>query len=305
MYLDEIFSPLWRTSAIFGMTSVFIHNKKVVCSKIKLLYSVAYVTVCVIGMLIFFTQMTTSMQPELSKLKSIRLLIALHSIGIFLLMVFIILFVIIKWSRLIDEIRKIRVVDLELYRLDQRDNVVRSNQKIRRLTIATLVLVQVGFNVLGILYSSGTKHDKQIIYFLIMSLPRLVYSNMIIIFCVIVQVLHSRFRIVNLIQSKLKPKSDDFCSTVDHILSLHKILVRISRTVNSIFSIQLLLWIAGDFILIVGDLYAAMVIVFVRTLSTHLHVFLGLMKNCLLLGLELFYLSKVCRDLCLEVSSNE
>ncbi|KAJ3616279.1 hypothetical protein Zmor_011951, partial [Zophobas morio] len=192
--------------------------------------------------------------------------------------------------------------DLELYRLDQRDNVVRSNQKIRRLTIATLVLVQVGFNVLGILYSSGTKHDKQIIYFLIMSLPRLVYSNMIIIFCVIVQVLHSRFRIVNLVQSKLRPKSDDFCSIVDHILSLHKILVRISRTVNSIFSIQLLLWIAGDFILIVGDLYAAMVIVFVRTLLTHFHVFLGLMKNCLLLGLELFYLSKVCRDLCFEAN---
>jgi gustatory receptor len=305
MEVEAIFEPLWTISKILGMTPFHIDSRRLVYTKIKILYSVTILTLCTTSLIVFFNQMPSTLHSDIVKLKTIRLLVILHSLGIFILMGFIIIFVVIKWGKVHTEIRTISLIDLELQKLGRDEYILKSNRQVLRTTTVLLVLVQLVFNTLGGIYTAQTKRDNRVLYFIVMTCPRLVVSNMNIIFYVIMTVLRERFKVLNKILTMRLVSEVDFCHDLHSLVHLHKALTRISQTVNSIFSIQLLVWISADFVLIVGDLYTIMYILLAGLYRKYYSVFYGLLKNCVMYSFDLYYLARTCRSVCIEVSQSK
>jgi hypothetical protein len=206
------------------MTPFHIDSRRLVYTKIKILYSVTILTLCASSLIVFFKQMPSTMHSDIVKLKTIRLLVILHSLGTFILMAFIIIFVVIKWGKVHTEIQTISLIDLELKKLGRDEYILKRNRQVLRTTMVLLVLVQLEFNILGGIYTAQTKRDNRVLYFFVMTCPRLVVSNMNIIFYVIITVLRERFKVLNKILTMRLVSEVELCHDLHSLVHLHALL---------------------------------------------------------------------------------
>ncbi|XP_064214151.1 uncharacterized protein LOC107398838 [Tribolium castaneum] len=283
----EFFALLWSLSKFFGMTPVYIKRKKLIFTKLSIFCCLTWLTICVTSLLMFYNQMSNTISHDFVKMKSIRVVLAIHSAGMFVLMVLIIVFVFINWAKVRHQVTQLVLIDSELKKHYQIHNETK--------LILVLALELVVFNILSGVYMAAIKPNNRVVFFVIITLPRIVVSHMFVIFTTIVVVLYQNFKIVNSMVT-----SDP--SRIRHVLLLHKSLTRIGTTINSLFSLQLLVFITINFVVLLGDLYVTLYIILTNNQAKYCTTLIGLIKNCVIVIFELYYLSHVCQNVSTEAN---
>jgi hypothetical protein len=200
-------------------------------------------------------------------------------------------------------------VDQTLLKLGQREQLARANWRTRNSEIFLVLVVNIALNLIEGVLKALTKMDKQIVYFIVVTYPRIALTNFNTSFFIMMLMVEERFRIINGLILKRRngagrySKEANFCEAIDELVFIHKSLVRISKGINQIFYVTALFFITADFILLVGDLYIIMYALFSGFFQKHVRTIISLVKNCTSYVTDLFYFAKRSSDLCHEVRS--
>ncbi|RZC31885.1 7tm 7 domain containing protein, partial [Asbolus verrucosus] len=276
----EILKPAIQLTKILGINPFIFVNGRLVYSKVRVLQTVIYLIAYITSTFLFFKNYTTL---EFSRTKIVTFLILLRSFGWMTVMLIILFFAFTTYSTKLSKITsKIDTVDLELINLGQREELCRIGYQNKRTLIILLIMVDLIFNTIGE-GSTAWIITVNIIFFLFM------------------MGIQKRFRLINDILLK-KTVETNFFESVTQLVSLHRILFKISLNINSIFSLQSLLWIILCSLLLVGDLHLILYTLFFDVHITHYKMIIVALKNCIINIFDLFYLSKRCGSLCHEAN---
>ncbi|CAH1379676.1 unnamed protein product [Tenebrio molitor] len=205
-------------------------------------------------------------------------------------------------------------VDQILLKLGQIEQLARANWRTRNSAIFLVLVVNIALNLTEGVLKALTKSDKQIVYFIVVTYPRIALSNFNTLFFLMTLILEERFRIINGLILKRKnesvgvgrySKEANFCEVIDELVFIHKSLVRVSKEINQIFYANALFFVTADFILLVGDLYIIMYALFSGFFQKHVRTIISLVKNCTSYVTDLFYFAKRSSDLCHEANRTQ
>ncbi|RZC40867.1 7tm 7 domain containing protein, partial [Asbolus verrucosus] len=287
---SQILAPLTITFQILGMHPFTLKRGRLVYSKIKIVQTLIYVTICTISTAFMVKNYTLR---DFAKAKTITFLITLRSLGQTSVMVLIFVFSRSNRQKLSNLIAAIAKIDRELKKLGLDDRIIKTGYQIRKSSILLLVLVNLILNILGEIYAATVKDFSRISFFAIFVYPRLVGNTMNITFYVYMMIIQERFKMINEI---VATNTDN----IKQVVAMHKILVDVSMQLNAIFSFQSLLWIACCFLLSVGDIHTAAYVVIFGLIRTHYIIFSIATKNLVACAFDLFYLAKRSTELCNE-----
>ncbi|RZC38526.1 7tm 7 domain containing protein, partial [Asbolus verrucosus] len=308
---EDIFKPLIILSQILGMAPYAIKNDKIIISKIRLIPSIILITINVALTVIYFKNLNETFDIDFAKAGTIKFLSMFRDLGGTTLMVVNTAFCYYQSSRMLAELEKISHVDKELTELGLGDNIKKANASIKRSLQILLIIVHLVFITLGEIASALVRQHGTLLYLLVNLYPRLMIGGMNITVYIVSMLIEERFKSINFLftqkmiesnQLRKYPTEFDFSENIRHLVSLHKILVKISKEINSVFSFQLLLCITMNFILLIGDLYTSMYIIFFGLFTKHCRLVFDMVKHCIGYIFDLFYVAKRSSDLCEEAN---
>ncbi|KAH0821832.1 hypothetical protein GEV33_000959 [Tenebrio molitor] len=208
-----------------------------------------------------------------------------------------------NWIAISALLTKLKEVDCLLTSMDQQESVSKMNRKHQRFVIILMVVHNLCFATLAEIYTAWVNPHASLHFFIVYTYPRLVCSTVNIKFVVYASILRGRFKIINDFISAKLSTDRDFCEQLTRVVSLHKLLVQLSRQLNSIFSLHLLMWLAICFGLLVGDLYAGLYVIFFDSRSAfHLALILITYKNCVVSAFDIWSFAKMCNELSHEAN---
>ncbi|XP_044263016.1 putative gustatory receptor 77a [Tribolium madens] len=139
--------------------------------------------------------------------------------------------------------------------------------------------------------------------------PRMISCNMSVTYFGTTLLLEDRFKVVNnfLFGEKLKsrnftkyPTDSNFCDKMKLLVNIHKQLIRICKTINSIFSLFFLLWVTVNFLCLVSDLYIVAYFLSTGQFLKYWQGMLRALKNVCIYSIEMFYISRRSSLLCFQ-----
>ncbi|RZB66636.1 7tm 7 domain containing protein, partial [Asbolus verrucosus] len=293
-------TPLHFMSKILGMAPFESQNGRVTFSKTRSIICLICMTTFTIITIKYFKNFDGTLHREYAKIKTISFLVWLRAFGSIIAMGLILLLKFTAFKKIEDVKKRISQVDIALIAQNREQQISKAGYQNRKFWILLLVVINLCFTIIGQILTVSTKENQRVIYFIIISYPRLVVSTTNIKFYAITIILQERFKIINgILTNKV---GQNFCENITHVISLHKLLVKISIEINSIFSSHLLLWITINFLLLVGDLYICMYTIFFNLFAIHYKTVFSLFKNCIVYSFDLFYFSRRSTKLCEEAN---
>lgn len=311
--IPQILAPLYFATLVVGAVPVAVKNGQIAVSKPRILQTIAILILFFVVAIFYVQDLELVLDEELSKIKTITFVLILQDSGGIVVMILVIGVSVFGPKKLQAELDKIMEVDAELVKMGQEKEIVKAGYRYRKTSIILIVLVDVGFNILGttFLVFSTILSDNKLLHFVIIAYPRLVVSSMNLFFYVMMMILEDRFKMINgIILKKMKesrqmrryPLRGDFCDEISNLTALHKTLTKISRNCNSVFSIHLLLWIAICFGSLIGDLYIGFYVVLFKLSFKYWTFLINITKNVAMCTFDLFYITKRSSDLCIEAN---
>jgi hypothetical protein len=297
--LLQIFRPMIILSKIAGTYPFKIHKSNLVFCRIKLLYSIVCLSIYVTLVSLFFIS-------ALHKFASDKILIIMISIKCFgctAVTLAIIFSSFVNHKKMFNVIRNISEIDAELIRFGQEERIARSSYHHRRLLII-LMSINLLYNIVGDCFVGLTKRHNSVEFFAMFTYPRTVVNNMNIVYCVMAIIVEERFKIVNDMFYKLTVRSRRFKFRVSKLVIIHRLLVKNCQQLNSVYSLQLLLWITQCFVLSLTDLHLGIFSILFKTLSSDFQSIFISVKNCTIYLFNLYYLAKRSARLSFQVIQN-
>lgn len=296
--IGEILAPIRWTSDILGINPFHTRNGQATYSKLKLLHSIFCVTSCLV-LAVDYLKYLNTLHLNLSNL--ITFVIVFRCCGTITVMMLMI-FSMQKYRKNLSDLgRNLGEIDQFLVNPDQRESLGKTGTRLKKIVIVSLVVQNLIFNILADGYTAWVQPTKRLHVFIIYVYPRLVCSTVNITFATYTMTLASRFKMINNIVCARRTSEADFAEKIQQVMVLHKILLKLSRQLNSMYSLHLLMWIGLCFILLVVDLHAGIFLVFFQSFKADLDHGIIIAKNCIVYAFDLIYLSKRCTQLCFEV----
>jgi hypothetical protein len=293
----EIFRPMIFLSRILGTHPFKTHNNIVIFSRLKLFYS----CIC---FLVYITIVNLFFFGSLHKFsgKVLITMIAFKCFGCMSVLLTIMFSSHANYGKTMKMMKSISEIDLKLGSLGQEERITRLTYRHRKQLIVLLFL-NLFYSVVGNCVVGWIQRFNQVVFFVTFTYPRIVVTNMNIIYCVVALMIEDRLKIVNEMFHKLDSKSDTFCDDVTKLVFVHRLLVKVCRLLNSMYALQFLLWITQCFILVLNDLHLGIYILYFQHLSFNFQNTFAYVKNCINYVFDLYYLSKRSARLCFEVIS--
>jgi hypothetical protein len=293
----EILRPATTMCNILGTNPFTYKNGRLVYSKIRLLQVFLCFTSSILFAIFYFTHYK---QVYLNVPKVVTFILMLRSLGWICTMLLILVLTIFRFSKLTEVTASVKQVDSDLISLGQKDRIYKLGLQHRKILIFLLVLEQLVFNVLFDLHTMWNRNFSDPTFIGAFTYPRVACTTSHVAFIVYTIIIQKRFEIVNELLDACVNKSKDIPkSSINQLIYLHKILYKTSKDLNSVFSLQLLMWFGTCFLLILWDLHSA-----IHTLlqeQIRWSVIEVIAKNISYNVFDLFYLSKRCANLCYEV----
>ena len=285
-----------------------------VISYLRIIPTIILITANLVLTVLYFKSLNENIAADFDKADTIKFLAVLRDLGSTTIMVFILISSYISSGRMSEELKKLTQIEAELRRFNLENSIKDRNYIVRKYLIVTLIIENFLFNFLGEIASAFVRESDRLMYLFVNMYPRLIIGLVNCCLYSVLMLIETRFELINeLISAKIDkshrvskyPNEFDFCDNVYHLVSLHKILVKVSKQANSIFSFHALVCIAINFILLIGDLHTSMYIIFFDLFSKHHRIVLDMIKNCVTYIFELFYLAKRSSDLCNEANRSK
>ncbi|CAH1379671.1 unnamed protein product, partial [Tenebrio molitor] len=274
----EIFQPLFVFSEMLGSYPFKTHKTNVTTYRIKQLYSLTCYFTYVTLVILFLIRCLQKYSDLI-----VVIILIIKCFGSMVVLLAIIVSSHTSHRKILKMMRSISEIDLELKkRFGQEERIARSRYRHRKwLIILILNLME---------------------YFATITYPRIVIINVHIMYCTITIMIEERFKIVNELFHKLDSRSKEFRENVTKLIVIHRVLVKVCQQLNSVYTLQFLLWITQCFILVLNDLYLATYILFFNNYSADFNNTFVYTKNILIYVFDLFYLSKRSATLCFEAN---
>ncbi|KAH0814647.1 hypothetical protein GEV33_008146 [Tenebrio molitor] len=308
---EKIFKPVYFLGAVLGMSPYNVTDGELVLSKLKATLSMTLVVFNVVLTVLYFQSFADNFDIDFAKADTIKFLTIFRDLGGTTIMAITLMFSYVNSKHMLREVGLIYQVDSELMKLNFENDLEESERKIKKQLAILLVVLNFVFNVVGEVGSAMVRTNHRILYLLVNIYPRLVITLLNLTLYSIFTVIQTRFEMINvaIYQKVVKsnvvrkyPNELDFSDQITQLVSIHKILVTVSRNINSIFSFQILLCITVNFVLLIGDLHTSMYIIFFRIFTKHYKIVLDMIKNCITYGFDLFYLARRTSELCNEAN---
>jgi hypothetical protein len=306
---QEIFRYVHITSKILGTYGFKRVNGILQFSKWRLVQSTISVSLCIALTTYYFTNARYELMNEFARVKIINFLLVFRAVANVTVLAILTALTYVYAQKTTAAVIELYKVDQTLLKLGQREQLARANWRTRNSAIFLVLVVNIALNLIEGVLKALTKMDKQIVYFIVVTYPRIALTNFNTSFFIMILMVEERFRIINGLILKRRngagrySKETNFCEAIDELVFIHKSLVRISKGINQIFYVTALFFITADFILLVGDLYIIMYALFSGFFHKHVRTIISLVKNCTSYVTDLFYFAKRSSDLCHEVSS--
>jgi hypothetical protein len=304
---DDIFGPLDVMSKILAIHPYRWRNGQLKYSVAGIIQTVVFLTVYLVVGVVYCQNYISSIPTDFIKIKTIQFMMVTQRVGYLCVMTLAFVNVFLNYRKFVDARNSIREVDSELVDLGQGDVLVKSGHEIRRVMIVSMVVMYVSLTLLPAIFSNIDKSHNHAIAFVFMVYPRMVTVNANLSFYSFVMLVHHRLTILNQIVIAEKrilrsPLDLDFCDRLNRYVRLHKLLTNKCRTVNSIFSLHLLLWITINFIGVVGDLYFSVCLIPSGLLLKYFKTYSVLVYCIIIYCGDLWYIAKKASGVCFEVN---
>jgi hypothetical protein len=293
----EIFRPMIFLSKILGTHPFKTHNNIVIFSRLKLFYScICLLTYITIVNLFFF--------GSLAKFsgKVLITMIAFKCFGCMAVLLTIMFSSHANYGKTMKMMKSIFEIDLKLESLGQEERITRLTYRHRKQLIV-LMSLNLFYSVVGNCVVGWIQRFNQVVFFVTFTYPRIVVTNMNIIYCIVALMIEDRLKIINEMFHKLDSRSDTFCDDVTKLVFVHRLLIKVCQLLNSMYALQFLLWITQCFILVLNDVHLGIHILYFQHLSFNFQNTFAYVKNCISYVFDLYYLSKRSGRLCFEVIS--
>ena len=312
--LQTVFRPLIQITSILGMAPHKSVQGTLINTKTGGGFQIAFkITICVISLVVYFRDFYLEAQfGTFGNITLVRFVVTFRNTAITTLMVIILLSCLSSAKKIHLELTKIEQIDTDLAKMGQEITLSNRNCENRKSAIV-LTWVIVLFAVIQAIYPYAfhiQTNYKQIFNVILNFYPRLVVGVRNIFFCLLLMVIKTRFNIINTILkneihlSKKNSKSNcNFYKKIKTLVDVHKTMVVVTEEVNSIFSLELLLWISITFVLLLVDVYSITHIVWFN-LEENYALILKLLHNCVMYVFDLFLISITCARVCREVSES-
>jgi hypothetical protein len=292
----EIFQPLFVFSEMLGSYPFKTHKTNVTTYRIKQLYSLTCYFTYVTLVILFLIRCLQKYSDLI-----VVIILIIKCFGSMVVLLAIIVSSHTSHRKILKMMRSISEIDLELKkRFGQEERIARSRYRHRKWLII-LMFLNLFYNLVVDCYVGLTKSLNLMEYFATITYPRIVIINVHIMYCTITIMIEERFKIVNELFHKLDSRSKEFRENVTKLIVIHRVLVKVCQQLNSVYTLQFLLWITQCFILVLNDLYLATYILFFNNYSADFNNTFVYTKNILIYVFDLFYLSKRSATLCFEV----
>jgi hypothetical protein len=293
----EILRPATIMCNILGTNPFTYKNGRLVYSKIRLLQVFLCFTSSILFAIFYFTHYK---QVYLNVPKVVTFILMLRSLGWICTILLILVLTIFRFSKLTEVTASVKQVDSDLISLGQKDRIYKLGLQHRKILIFLLVLEQLVFNVLFDLHTMSNRNFSDPTFIGAFTYPRVACTTFHVAFIVYTIIIQKRFEIVNELLDACVNKSNGIPkNSINQLIYLHKILYKTSKDLNSVFSLQLLMWFGTCFLLTLWDLHSAIHTLLLEQIRWS--VIEVIAKNISYNVFDLFYLSKRCANLCYEV----
>jgi hypothetical protein len=293
----EIFRPMLFLSKILGTHPLKTHKNIVIFCRFKLFYSFICLLIYITIVILFFLRCVNKF-PN----KMFITMMAVKCFGCMAVLLTIMFSSYANYRKFLKMMESICEIDLQLGSFAQEERLARSTYRHRKQLIV-LMSLNLLYNVVGNYLVGLTQRLNPVVFFVTFTYPRVVVTNMNIIYCVVALMIEDRFKIVNEMFHELDSRSNTFCVDVTKLVIVHRLLVKVSQLLNSVYALQFLLWITQCFVLVVNDLHLGIHILYFQHLPFNFQNTFAYVKNCISYVFDLYYLSKRSARLCFEVIS--
>lgn len=311
----EIFSITYFSAKILGVSPYSKKSGKYIHSKINAIHQVLIAVLLAFCTFQFIKNKFCDNFDE--KMKTIYFVISFRILSNISNMMVTIFVLTLNAKKFLKLLSRIMDIDNQITFVKLGGFTEKSNRKIRRTLIILNICLQIFVNIIGyslhFIFYQPIVLKIVIVDFVVGVYPRLVATNMNLIFYSLARFLTEKFKGINLTllkevkeskRSGYYPKKVDFCEKLENLVALHKNLVKMSRDINLIFDVHLLLWVGVTFVLFVGDAYIIIhLLLFSPTVKTLDIIFMS--KYLLTYIIDIILLISSTSHLCLEASNTE
>jgi hypothetical protein len=292
----EIFQPLISFSEILGSYPFKTHKTNVTIYRLKLLHSLICHFIYVTMITLFFIRCLHKYSDRI-----IIIVVTIKCFGCMVVLLVILLSSHTSHRKILKMMSSISEIDLEVKRFGQEERIARSRHRHWKWLIM-LMFLNLFYNLVADCYVALTQRLNLMEYFATLTYPRIVVNNVHIMYCIITIMIEERFKIVNELFHKLDSRSKEFSVNVNKLAVMHRLLVKVSQQLNSVYALQFLLWISQCFILVLNDVHLGIHRFIFGQFSLKFYTIFIYTKNSIIYVFDLYYLSKRSARLCLEVN---
>ena len=282
--LVQVLAPIILLSKIFGMQPYIVRKKRLRVSLIRLIYTIACLSIY-----LWHVYLSLRRANNVGKMSSMMV----KSFGWTLLIFVIVLTGRDVFSKILQASDKLAKVDMTLARFRQKD-LLECNYQHRRYLLV-LILINGVYNLISEIFVKLTGRHGAVDFFVNFTYPRIVISVVNVKFFLLMIIIKSRFKIIN---DVLKDKVG-FVELVE----THKTLRHITNTLNSAFSLYLLLLLTQSFLMTLVDLHSTLYMILFQSFVAKFQTIFITIKNCFIYCFDLCFLTTISSNLCSEVRS--
>jgi hypothetical protein len=292
----EIIRPATIMAKILGTCPFTYKNGRLVYSKARLIQICLCFATCILCTVFYFREHKHGVLP-----KMVTFILMLRSFGWISTLILVLILAVFKFPGLVEVSSSVRQVDSDLISLGQKNRIYKLGLQHRKILIFLLVFEQLVLNILFDLHTVWIRNFKVTTFVGAFMYPRIACTTSYVVFVAFTIIIQKRFEIVNELLDASVNKSNRLAkSSINRLIYLHKILCKTSKELNSIFSLQLLMWFAMCFLLIIWDIHSVTHSLLLEQKEWTVAIIVA--KNVSHNVFDLFYLSKRCSDLCYQVN---
>jgi hypothetical protein len=292
----EIFQPLISFSEILGSYPFKTDKTNVTIYRLKLLHSLISHFIYVTMVILYFIYCLHKYSDRI-----IIIVVTLKCFGCMVVLLVILLSSHTSHRKILKMMSSISETDLEVKRFGQEERVAKSRHRHRKWLIM-LMFLNLFYNLGADCYVGLTQRLNLMEYFATLTYPRIVINNVHIMYCIITIMIEERFKIVNELFHKLDSRSKEFGVNVNKLVVMHRLLVKVSQQLNSVYALQFLLWISQCFILVLNDVHLGFHRFIFGHFSLNFYRIFIYVQNSVIYVFDLYYLSKRSARLSFEVN---
>lgn len=294
--------PLRATATILGIFPLKLANHNATLTILECIQNCIYLTIYVACFSHYYNKLSRSLPGDFTKMNTVMYGLKFRRIGNVTVMCVTLVATILNRKKLLSVYEKISEVDVKLGLLGQKENIRRSNQRNGRNLVLLVVVVDLVYYIIGTWLTLSARKNNSAVEFIAIAYPLLVIANFNFTFYGIMTALQDRFKIVNEKILMTAPSENAiFCKSLEHLVAVHRNLTRLSRNINSVFSLHLLLWITLTCIAFVIDLYVLTWLLVMGFGTKYSSIVVNLIKNITMYIFDLFCFCYKSRQLCREV----